>query len=272
VTTVDRIRIVGALFETWDSITDLCSELSPAEWKAPTDCPGWSVQDHLAHMVGTESALAGRMVPDVSVDRYAYVRNAIGRSNEAWVEQRRSWVPEDVVEEFRAVTALRHDALSALSQDDFDAPSWTPAGPDTYGRFMQIRVMDCWTHEQDMREAVGRPGHQAGPAVAVALDEVMGALGYIIGKQAGAPRGSSVRLVLTGSEARTVDVAVEDRARVTEQPLADPTTTVTMPVTTFMRLAGGRTDPARMLAQGVVGTSGDRSLGEQVTTHLGYMI
>jgi uncharacterized protein (TIGR03083 family) len=223
-------------------------------------------------MIGTESALAGRPPPDVTVDQYDYVRNSIGRSNEAWVEARRSWPPSDVLEEFRAITALRHDALSAMSQDDFDAESWTPAGPDTYGRFMQIRVMDCWMHEQDMREAVGRPGHQAGPAVDVALDEVVGALGYIIGKQAGAPRGSSVRLVLTGPGARTVDVAVEDRARVTGPPLADPTTTVTMPVTTFMRLAGGRTDAARVLAQGLVSTSGDGSLGGQVITHLGYMI
>ena len=33
--------------------------------------------------------------------------------------------------------------------------SFTPAGKDTYGRFMQIRVFDCWLHEQDIRDALG---------------------------------------------------------------------------------------------------------------------
>ena len=41
----------------------------------------------------------------------------------------------------------------------------TPAGPDTYGRFMRVRIFDCWMHEQDIRRAVGRPGHVEGPAV-----------------------------------------------------------------------------------------------------------
>ena len=159
-----------------------------------------------------------------------------------------------------------------MSQDDFDAPSFTPAGDDTYGRFMQIRVMDCWVHEQDIRRAVRQPGHEAGPAVDVSLDEVTQALGYIIGKQAGAPAGSSVRLVLTGSSGRVVDVAVTDRARVSNQPLDDPTATVTLPVTTFMRLAGGRGDPVAVLSSGDVVFGGDVALGRQVATHLAYMI
>ena len=271
-TTVDRTRIVVSLHETWDSIASVCAELSAAEWRAPTACPGWAVQDHVAHMIGTESALAGRPTPDVDVERFTHVRNSIGRSNEAWVEERRSWAPGEVLDEFRAITGLRYRALQAMSQDDFDAESWTPAGPDTYGRFLQIRVMDCWMHEQDIREAVRRPGHQTGAAVGVALDEVVGALGYIIAKLGGAPRGSSVRLVLTGPEARTVDVAVEERAQVTDRPLDDPTTTVTMPVTTFMRLAGGRADAAGMLADGSIATSGDRALGGHIASHLGYMI
>jgi uncharacterized protein (TIGR03083 family) len=271
-TKVDKGRVVGALFETWDSIEVLCAGLSPAEWKAPTDCPGWTVQDHVSHMIGTESMLDGRPAPDVAVDRYPYVRNAIGRVNEAWVEAGRARSPETVLEEFRAVTAARRPALLAMSQDDFDADSYTPAGPDTYGRFMRIRVMDCWMHEQDIREAVDRPGHRDGLAVPVALDEVVGALGYIVGKQAGAPRGSSVRLVLTGPEGRTVDVVVEDRARVSEEPLGEPSTTLTMAITTFMRLAGGRADPAGALASGAVGVAGDRALGGRVAARLPYMI
>ena len=37
---------------------------------------------------------------------------------------------------------------------------------------MRIRVFDCWLHEQDIRDAVGRPGGEDGPAASVALDEI----------------------------------------------------------------------------------------------------
>ena len=73
-----------------------------------------------------------------------------------------------------------------MSDDEWNAESFTPAGMDTYGRFMQIRVFDCWLHEQDIRDAVGRPGHETGLAVEVVLDEMATALGFVVGKKAGA--------------------------------------------------------------------------------------
>ena len=33
----------------------------------------------------------------------------------------------------------------------------TPAGPDSYGRFMRVRDFDCWMHQHDIRDAVGPP-------------------------------------------------------------------------------------------------------------------
>ena len=50
-----------------------------------------------------------------------------------------------------------------MTQADFDAPSWTPAGRDeTYGRFMRIRHYDCFMHEHDIRYALGLAS-EAGP-------------------------------------------------------------------------------------------------------------
>ena len=44
----------------WGSIATLCASFTEGEWKLPTDCPGWSVQDQVAHIVGTEAWLLGR--------------------------------------------------------------------------------------------------------------------------------------------------------------------------------------------------------------------
>ena len=95
---------------------------------------------------------------------------------------------------FRSVAARRLEALDAMTQADFDAPSWTPAGPDeTYGRFMRIRHYDCFLHEADMREALGLPDRVDADQVAAALLEPASGLGYIVGKKARMPSGASVQ-------------------------------------------------------------------------------
>jgi uncharacterized protein (TIGR03083 family) len=271
-TQVDKDRVVAALAETWGSIASLCGGLDEDAWTLPTDCPGWSVQDQVSHIIGTESALTGKAPPAIDLSRFDYLRNPIGQSNEAWIDERRACAPREVLEEFRSITARRLGVLEQMDQAAFDEPSPTPAGPDTYGRFMQIRVMDCWVHEQDIRAATGRPGHEQGPAVAVSLDEMVTALGYVVGKQAGVPDGASVRFDLTGGSGRVVDVVVDGRARVVDQPVAQPTTTLRMPVLVFVRLAGGRTTPASRLADGSIAVLGDHKLGRQVVEHLAYMI
>jgi hypothetical protein len=45
----DTIDKLAACFA---SLSDLGSQLNETEWKSPTDCPGWTVQDNLAHLVG----------------------------------------------------------------------------------------------------------------------------------------------------------------------------------------------------------------------------
>jgi uncharacterized protein (TIGR03083 family) len=127
--------------------------------------------------------------------------------------------------------------------------------------------MDMWMHEQDIREAVGRPGHEDGQAPQATLDEMTAALGYVVGKRAGAPPGSRVRFELTGSMARRVDVEVGDRARVVEALAGDPTVTLTLPGHLFTRLCGGRGADAA-----AVEVDGDSGLGEAIVTRMGFMI
>ncbi|HEX6237122.1 MAG TPA: maleylpyruvate isomerase family mycothiol-dependent enzyme [Acidimicrobiales bacterium] len=271
-TKVDRARIVAALDEEWDTLLALGDGLSDDEWGLPTACPGWSVRDNLSHCLGTEAMLLGRSNPDIDLpDDLPHVRNDLGRINEVWVESYRSRPPAELMDDFRAVVAERRAALAAMDDAEFEAESWTPAGRDTYGRFMRIRVMDQWMHEQDMREAVGRPGHLEGLAPEAALDEVVGLLGYVVGKRAAAPAGSSVRFELTGPMSRRVDVDVSDRARVVDALAGEPGATITLPGARLMRLVGGRVQDHRERADGVQ-VGGDQTLAQQVLDNLAVMI
>jgi uncharacterized protein (TIGR03083 family) len=273
-TDVDRSHIVAALDEVWDALLSLAAELEPGDWERPTPLPGWTVRDIYSHVLGTESMLLGRKQPATEVPPAPHVRNDIGRLNEIWVQEYRARPVTDLLADLGEVLISRRAALAAMDQTAFDAPSWTPAGEDTYGRFMQIRVFDQWYHEQDIREATGRRGHLDGLAPEVALDEVTLALGFIVGKKAAAPAGSSVRFQLTGSPTRRIDVEVTDRARVVtgeDDGPDDPTVTLSLTSERFFRIAGGRLGE-RDPVDTSVGIAGDRELGERVLRSLTFTV
>jgi uncharacterized protein (TIGR03083 family) len=113
-----------------------------------------------AHLIGTESMLQGVATPDADIDvsTLKHVRNDIGMLNERWVRKLRGVSATQLLEEFRATTAKRREALSGMSDNDWNQITATPAGPDTYGRFMRVRDFDCWMHLHDvLTRSTGRP-------------------------------------------------------------------------------------------------------------------
>ena len=130
------------------------------------------------------------------------------------------------------------------------------------------RVFDSWVHEQDMRSAVGQPGHGDGPAAEQAIDEIERALGYVIGKRAGAPDASSVTIELTGPVIRSIHVAVDGRAAVVAALPGAADVTIRLGSDTFAALACGRVDPAEV----AVAIEGDQELGRRIATNLAFTI
>lgn len=267
----EKERVVELLGREWSIIADLLAGLGEEAWSRPA-LPGWDVHDVLAHLIGTERTLAGAEHPDIPAEGHIgeHVRNDIGRVNEAWIVALRDRPHADLLADFHAVTAERLASLRAMSADDFNAPSWTPAGHATYARFMQIRIFDCWMHEQDIRNAVGTPGNESGPIAEQALDEVVKALGYIVGKRGRAPDGSSVRIRLTGPVERDLHVVVDGRAKVVAAIVGEPTASLALTSSLFLRLAGGREDPAA--AMGRIELGGDAALARQLAANLAYTI
>lgn len=267
-------RTVAALGEVWVSLGGLLDELTVDEWSRPTPLPGWSVHDNVAHIIGTEAMLAGEPAPSIDIDRHTidHVRNDIGVFNEQWVESMRTMPPNAMLERFVELTQARVTTLEAMNTDEWNAESFTPAGNDTFGRFMQIRVFDCWLHEQDIRDAVGRPGHETGLAVDVVLDEMATALGFVVGKKAGATAGQSVTFALTdgGSIVRELNVDVGERAAVVPELSSSATVTLTMPIGVMTRRCAGRVDPADLLDQVVI--NGDRELASRILANQSYTI
>lgn len=263
----DRV-FIDQLDEVWTSIAALGRDLTPDEWDQPTDCPGWTVKDHLSHIIGTESVLLGRPRPPAAPAGLAHVHNPMGEMNEAWVDARRTTAGRAVLAEFESLTKERLAGLRAMTDEQLDAETPSPVGNVPYHVFMQVRVFDCWVHEQDMRRAVGRPGHLTGPAAEAAVDRITSGFGFVVGKRVAPPDGTTVVVRLSAPLARTLAVEVVDgRARPVEAP-AQPTVTVETTGETYARLAAGRLDGASALADGLVKISGDDAIGRSLVTQL----
>lgn len=271
-TQLDKSEVLGALFACWESIDRLLTEVPDVEWTNPTPLPGWCTRDVVAHLIGTESMLSGIVTPeaDVDVSGLAHVHNAVGALNECWVRHFDGATAPAVLERFRGVTAGRRETLTAMSDDEWTTVTTTPAGPDTYGRFMRIRIFDCWMHEQDIREAVARPSSDAEletSASGLALDEMAASLGFVVGKLGKAPDGSRVAIELTGPLARTFRVEVGGRATVVDAFAGDPTTIIRLDGRQFTRMCGGRPGAAAD-----VEVDGDAELGRRIVDNLAYVI
>ncbi|GAB3294490.1 maleylpyruvate isomerase family mycothiol-dependent enzyme [Epidermidibacterium keratini] len=269
---LDKARVLPAYLEEYAALTELIDSLSDDDWRRPTALPAWDVQAVISHLMGTELTLLGEKPPAGEVpdahDR-PHVHNDIAARNEAWVDSFAGDSPQQMRERWRDIVERRTAAMEAMTDGQWHAPSWTPIGEGTLSRFMRIRVFDLWLHEQDMRDAVGKVGHETGDAVDVALDEISLALGFLIGRKAGAPDGSSVTITLPDT-GRTFHIVVAGRAAVVDQIDGEPTTVVRMPTSAFTRLAGGRGEVEPLLRDVLI--AGDRELGERVARNLAFTI
>jgi uncharacterized protein (TIGR03083 family) len=248
VTELDKSDVLSGLFGTWDCLDRLLTGLSEDEWRSPTPLPGWSVHHVVAHIVGTESMLHGLSTPDADIDvsTLNHVRNDVGIANECWVRHLGEQSGAELHDRFRSLTADRRKRLTDMSVDDWNAPTATPVGPESFGRFMRVRLFDCWMHEQDIRDGLNRPSSDAElsqPQARLAVDEIAATMGYVVGKLGKAPEGSRVAVELTGPLARTIRVAVDGRAQVVDDfNGSHATSTVRVDGLLFTRLAGGRSD------------------------------
>jgi uncharacterized protein (TIGR03083 family) len=271
-TFVNNAQMLTLLTEEFSALADLSAGLTETQWDTPTCLPGWTVRDNLSHMIGTESMLLQLPAPTVEAATGEHVKNPIGQANEVWVESMRQRPGSELVARFVDVTGQRTAALASMTQAEFDAPSWTPAGPDeTYGRFMRIRHFDCFLHEHDMRAALGMADRPTPSHVESALTEVATGLGFIVGKRAGMPTGSRVRIELSGTVERVFLISVDGRAAVVDELNGEPTVVLRMPAMLFLRLTGGREDPGPHIGSDLQ-LGGDHALAATLANHLAFTV
>jgi uncharacterized protein (TIGR03083 family) len=257
---------VDALDQATRSFTDLVRSLRPDQWDRPTECPGWTVRDQVAHVVALERQLLGEPLPSRLASYPAYVRGPAGEHMENGVAALRGLSTGDLLTALRELCARHVAELRAADLAPDTLVQGALGNEVPAGRALPVRVFDVWAHEQDVRRAVAAPGNLAGAAADVARDQIAMALPYVVGKQVSPPAGTRVAVDVSGPTTlqATVVVGADGRAEAEPGVAVDATTTLRMDFETLTRLACGRVAPDAA----PVTVEGDPALGGQVLAAL----
>lgn len=249
---------------TWNAalvnFRELCAGLDERDWQRPSTCPGWTIADLVAHTIDLEAMLADDPRP-VHVPNWSalpHIDSDFGRLTEVGVDYRRGRSRQELLTELDDVHARARARVEALGPDA--SIPWL-RGDTPIAQLLSMRTFDIWMHEQDAREALSMGGNLAGPGAANALKYLSAGLPKVWGKGVGAPQGSVLQVTITEP-----GITGEFWVRVNEDGKAgfieatDADVSVTLPWSSFVMLAGGRS--TRIDLAEAVDVVGNQELGQ----------
>jgi uncharacterized protein (TIGR03083 family) len=231
-------------------------------------CPGWTVRDAVAHIVDLESLLIGRPRPDhVIPESLPYIRNEPGKFMEIGVDARRSVPLHELLAEYQDVTRQRLSRLDDLADAKLDDMGQGFFRPSKVRSFLAIRVFDVWSHEQDIRRALGNPGGFDGIAAAHSRERMVMGVGNTVQERLSPAAGTSVVLDITGPGGALRGILFDgDRGQAVAGIPEDPDAIFRLDLNTLTVLACGRSDDPPARSRVVV--EGDQNLGRRVLEDL----
>jgi uncharacterized protein (TIGR03083 family) len=118
-------KAIEALSADREALLEIGASLSEAEWASESGCPGWSVQDVVAHLGALYWGVVDpSTLPDVSdvLDLSDVSDVPTERAQDTFVQHRRSWTPSQVLADYEAVSAQALKALEGLADQEFLVP------------------------------------------------------------------------------------------------------------------------------------------------------
>jgi uncharacterized protein (TIGR03083 family) len=161
------------------------------------------VKDIAAHIVADD---LGRLSRDRDAHAVAWIEpaswetlvEAINAQNEQWVSAMRRLSPEIITQLLRSGGEQTLAYLQTLDLDEIGPPvDW--AGPEPAPRWLDIarEYTEYWAHQQQIRDAIGKPGLKDRRLFAPVLDTYARALPHTY-RDVLAPEGTHVRLRISG--------------------------------------------------------------------------
>jgi uncharacterized protein (TIGR03083 family) len=262
ITTADGFR--AAYAEIFTDVYGLAADLNDQQALGITGCPGWTVRDHVAHIVDLEGILIGRQRSNHSVpEGLPYIRNKPGEFMEIGVDARRGMPYHDLIAEYRDVTKERLSRLEDLQDSQLDEMGQGFFGQSKVRSLLAIRVFDLWAHEQDIRRALGEPGGFAGIPAAHSRERMLMGAGNNLQERLAPAAGTSLLFDITGTGGAQRAILFDGQRGMSGMNLPElPTATLHLDMNTLTVLACGRSDDP--LASSRVVVEGVQNLGRRV--------
>lgn len=168
---LDRVKALRA--ERGD-VLSFCRDLSDEDWRAASQCPGWTIKDVVSHMA---AACHGTFTPWV----VKMMRSkALERSNDADVEARRGSAPAKILQEYEVWSGRFGAVQPALQRPPLARVPIRLGELGTYPASLLASaiVFDTYLHlRHDMAPALGRAvARSDARRLAVALEWMMAGL------------------------------------------------------------------------------------------------
>ncbi|MFL6214551.1 MAG: maleylpyruvate isomerase family mycothiol-dependent enzyme [Blastocatellia bacterium] len=198
------IQVVHLFPETLDALLDLLSDLSPDDWQQPTVCVGWRVKDIAAHLLGGEVGILSRkrdrhMYSGSPIIEWRELVTLINDLNESWVKATRRLSPRLLCDLLRITGEQANAYFASLDAASLGDPvDW--AGPEAAPVWLDLarEYTERWHHQQQIRDAVNRPGLNGPRYLAPVLDAFVRALPRAY-HDVQADAGALVTLAITGA-------------------------------------------------------------------------
>lgn len=195
--------LLDAFDQTVQAVIDLGWSCRDDDFATTTARPGWTIKEHISHVVATERTFAALRrreapVPEDAGHDEEQLRDEFVRAVEADVLARNRWSGREVVTELADFHPERMRQLREYDADVETVIGGVMGADTTFGQALRARISDVWVHEQDIRGALGRPGDLDSPAAAVFTAAVLNALPRIAAVGARIDPGQAVVFDVTG--------------------------------------------------------------------------
>jgi len=164
---VQPIMVIDLFPPERRQLLKLFSELEAGEWEKPTICPGWSVKDIGLHLLGDDigylsgarDQFSNPFFRNKDLHEWKSLVKNINEANELWVRATARLSPKLLAGLLELTGNQFHEYVQSLDQmATGSVVSW--AGPDPAPVWLDIarEYTERWLHQQQIRDAVNKPG------------------------------------------------------------------------------------------------------------------
>jgi uncharacterized protein (TIGR03083 family) len=263
-----EIVVVARFAPLRAQLLELLAGLTEDDWARPTAARRWTVKDVTAHLLGGDIGILSRGRDFFSprgrkVGTYGELVELVNTLNEEWVVAARRMSPR-LLRELLALIGSEVEAyFSSLDLKAIGGPvSW--AGPEPAPVWFDIarEFTERWHHQQQIRDATGRPPLYDPYFLSPVLDTFVRALPYSF-RHASAPEGTVVRLEISGDAGGSwFLVRTEGKWELTLESKTEPAMDVILPQDTAWRMFTKGIDAETAQASAVV--RGDAALASPI--------